>query len=407
MRLRKLIVKGVLFLLVGVALAALTVPFLGGWDALFRILGIGATGVGAALLSIPLAMLTARPVLRPGAIAALLVVAFEAIIISTAALDLGSNVEEFLFIGLSLALPLLLFVASAFLVTRAATRTMARIGFVTAAIASVLSLTASIGELVADARWFERLVVFAQLMSITGLLTLAGTWRRDGERWLQAVLVATVPLAAFVITVMWYPLEWWQRVGVGEQILEPLATLLWAAAGSLTMARLSRLADLRGMQNWLRPAFVLVSLAGSALLAYSAMPGARSAGTLGSAAIVVSVCMLLAMIVLWWLNRRGEVAESSALAVPGSLPCPRCHGTIELRPGAGACAVCGLRYKLALEAPNCRKCRHDLGHITSEHCPECGEKIRNGGGVGVSNGVGAGAGIGVSAAAAPATTTMS
>ena len=183
-------------------------------------------------------------------------------------------------------------------------------------------------------------------------------------------------MIAFMATMLWNPIgafDGWPR---GAVSIGALLLFGWTLAASIAIARLMRIAELRGTQVWLRWGFLGASIAGGALIALGRDFGTSEPSPLGAACFVIAGCMATAVIVVGWLNRRADMEEQIGSADPGTLRCPRCTGSIAIRPGSGTCAECGLRYRLSLEAPRCRRCRQNLMHLTSSVCPECGEPIR-------------------------------
>jgi len=379
---RKIIVGGIFVMIAIVGAAALLAPFLGGWDAVMRVLGIGIVGTVAGLAAIPLAMLTGRPALRPGAIGGLVAIGIEALILCTMALSLGHyRTDDALFsAAFAGALPLLLAVASLFVFGWRPMRGAAIVGLVIAGIAYLLvvipSVRIAMGGRPGPGFDVEDVIVTGALLALTGKLILAACARRADEPSWHGVIFSLAPVAAMTITVLLIVADANEWSTFRQERLGSLTALAWPVAAGISLGRLMRLARLRDLQALLPGAFVAAMIFGGALMSWGIEIDSQITVALGASSLVLAACLMVAVAVLAWLQRRVEVVERLASITPGSLPCPRCRESIEVRPGAGHCTACGLRYKLSLEAPLCRRCRQDLTHVASAVCPECGEPVR-------------------------------
>lgn len=381
MSLRTGIVGVILTLLAGVAAAAIAVALTQRWEAFFRIVVIGVIGGTAGLLAIPLAMLTARPALRLAAATMIGSLVVVALLLCLAVLEVGGFDEQFAITAGALAGPLLLLVAAALLVPSPRNRTLGVTGAVVAAVSVVCVLpflAMLFGMLSPSAHWTEPLLVAGQLLVPGCLLVFAACWRREAERpdlrpGLLAGAPAIVALVASLIMIHADYRQVWQPI---DDRIATLLPLLWSTAAGFGIWRLMRLAELRGLQQVIRWGFLLTAIAGGASLVLEEVFSRGRNTVLGAAVLVLSGCLMIAAVLIGWLNRRTDYADRFATLPPGRIDCPRCGEQIGLTPGSGACAACGLRYKLSLEAPRCRRCREDLSARVSDCCPECGESIR-------------------------------
>jgi hypothetical protein len=95
---------------------------------------------------------------------------------------------------------------------------------------------------------------------------------------------------------------------------------------------------------------------------------ARVAAGLGMLAITGGLALFM-------LRRLGtsflEQRHGKSLAVR----CPRCRGHIEVGQGPTSCPLCGLKFRIAFEPPNCRTCDYDLSPNYPQRCPECGTAV--------------------------------
>lgn len=381
MNARKVIVGGIFVLIAFVGASALVAPFVGGWDTVFRVIAIGVVGTVAGLGAIPLAMLAGRPALRPGAIGGLVVLGIEALLLCVSALSTHYRTSESMAtLALAGALPLLLAVASLFVLGWRPMRGAAIVGLVIAAISYGLIVVAIAGAMIGGwpgrGEGAEELLLSGLLLALAGKLILAACTRRADEPAWPGAICSLAPIATLILSealMLGYAGQWRPAT---PDTLEALVAVAWPVASGLSLWRLMRLARLRDLQALLPGGFLAATIAGGALMSWGLDIDNELTVALGASSLVLAGCIMVAVAVLAWLQRRVEIVERMASIAPGTLPCPRCRESIEIRPGGGQCAACGLHYKLSLEAPLCRRCRHDLAHVTSAVCPECGEPVR-------------------------------
>lgn len=379
---RRVIVGGIFVLIAVIGAAALLAPFLGGWGAVISIMMIGVVGTVAGFAAIPLAMLAGRPALRPGAIGGMIVLGIEALLLCALSMTTHNFWLELSLTSAVLAgaIPMLLAVASLFVLAWRPMRAAAIVCLGIAGISYLLVIIACValvvGSMPGPRFGFEEVLAVGVYVALAGMLGLAASTRRADEPATPGVICVLAPVTALVITlalIVAYANQW----SASEQKrLEGLAALAWPVAAGISIWRVMRLARLRDLPALLPIAFVATTIVGGALLSWGLEIDNQITVALGASSLVLAACLGVAVAMLAWLQRRVDTVERMASVAPGSLPCPRCRGSIEVRPGAGQCPACGLRYKLSLEAPLCRRCRHDLAHVLSAVCPECGEPVR-------------------------------
>lgn len=98
---------------------------------------------------------------------------------------------------------------------------------------------------------------------------------------------------------------------------------------------------------------------------------ARAAGSLG----VVNATGAVALLILMRLRRVDRVQRLESTAVEVDLTCPRCLAPQRMSTGDGRCNACGLRFRIEVEEPRCRKCDYLLWKLPERRCPECGTEF--------------------------------
>lgn len=372
------IVLGLLgFIAIGAVLGALS----GSWDTIGRVIGTGVIGAGIGLLSIPLLGMAERPRLRVGALAALAYLGLQTVLLILGIwfMDRGGVVagEQLLLAAGIGAVTLFPTVAALYAAPFLGSWRLPIVVILLSAIAALCTLPFLVqGPYSSSSNW-EELSVFGVTLGLCDLFFLGALAQRPQERRIVGILLSLLPVAAMATTsVMIFDL--WQlswSSGRPWNGFASLMVLLWSSSVSLIVWHTLRLFDLRGWQWHLRTAFLGAAGSGSLLIAAATWIESEGAGALGSSCLVVAACILVAIAVFVRMNRRTELSTMLIEVAPGSIVCPRCLHPIELRPGAGACAACGLGFRLEMEAPRCRKCRHDVTHARSAVCSECGEPI--------------------------------
>jgi hypothetical protein len=94
----------------------------------------------------------------------------------------------------------------------------------------------------------------------------------------------------------------------------------------------------------------------------------RVLGALGVLDATASLSLLIAA----KLRQVGRVAELETTPALVELRCPRCLAPQTLAVGASQCTACGLKIRLDIEEPRCRKCNYVLWQLPERRCPECG-----------------------------------
>ena len=96
-----------------------------------------------------------------------------------------------------------------------------------------------------------------------------------------------------------------------------------------------------------------------------------------TASLNVTVCGVLAIIVLLVFNKRFVVTEAKSLAdiKTVTVHCPRCAVKQNAPLGESNCSGCNLIFLLRVAEPHCPKCNYVVLDIRGGRCPECGEPI--------------------------------
>ncbi|MBM4113988.1 MAG: hypothetical protein FJ253_11575 [Phycisphaerae bacterium] len=382
MRTRAWTLRIVLGLLAFIAIGAVLGALSESWETIGRVIGTGVLAGAIGLLSIPLMGLAERPNLKLGATAALVYLGVEtvALVLGIWLVDRGgSDVGERLLLGaLFGSITLLPTVAALFAAPFLPSWRLPIAVICISAIALMLCAPMIvIGSTWGPGAAAEEPPILGVSLAIVGLMLLGALARSRDESALPGLLLSVPPIGAVAATayMLFGPVRGWLGSPIAGVPLEAIMSVLWSGSMVLVIWHASRLLDLRGAQRHLRIAFLAAGLLGTLLVASSVTVESVGAAALGAACFVVDACILVAIAVFVRVNRRAEVGSLLLNAVPGAIECPRCRHTIELRPGHGACSACGLSYRLDLETPRCRRCKHDVTHTESPVCSECGEPI--------------------------------
>lgn len=208
------------------------------------------------------------------------------------------------------------------------------------------------------------------LYSLLIVAALIGFGDRKHWRWLGIVCAA----AAIVIVEydMWYN-------PATTQLGRNVFTLTTAVACVVAHANLVLRAAVRDNQRWLTWGTIGAGIATGSLLCVAVFIADHdldeSTARLAGAAGVLAACGSLALVVLARFNRGINAEPGSAAFTDINLTCPRCQRKQTLPLGGGRCGACDLRITIEVEEPRCGKCGYLLYQLTSNACPECGERI--------------------------------
>jgi hypothetical protein len=199
--------------------------------------------------------------------------------------------------------------------------------------------------------------------------------RNDGAWWRWIGVVAGACGLAMGIFGVWLELD-------GEPTwVQNCFIVATAVGGANVLLRV----PLPASQRWLAYATLaaLVATAACALFVSLTTDGFTYASVGGlaerlmSAGSIVTVCGILAILLLVAFNKRRLVTESATLAAIRSidLNCPRCGRKQAAALGESRCDGCGLIFLIRVAEPHCAKCNYALLDLRSKRCPECGEPI--------------------------------
>jgi hypothetical protein len=95
-------------------------------------------------------------------------------------------------------------------------------------------------------------------------------------------------------------------------------------------------------------------------------------GRATAATSIAAACGTLAILVLARLNRKSVTPAVPAGVKALAIVCPWCTQKQTAPLGASVCAVCGLKFQIAVEEPRCANCDYLLFMLKTDRCPECG-----------------------------------
>ena len=389
---RKLLLIVMLAALAASALMGIMAILVTSDQMLARLLGTSiATAVAAGLL-LPASLLTDRPKLRAGGLAAMGVILLSWVfVLALIWLDgLGLSSDLYWRIGASWGFLLLTGIPAAGVLLLQSVR-WARVAvwlFVAMAVYAYLVclagawVPASGGFLWSSNHLSENL--WGTAMIPYGIGTVCALLMVNfgcGDRRYFRFAGLLFGLAAMVIGVIgvWTKSEneFWGRV---MGILVTLCILL-AHINLLLMARL------KPGQSWLM--WTTMGCSASAALCMilflitqpiNAIDDAML-GRFTIAGSIATACGSLALIVVSALNRRVDrVAPVSMELKELALVCPRCGVHQSVPMGESACKACHLQFVIRVIEPLCPVCGYNLYCLTSDRCPECGTPVRPGAG---------------------------
>lgn len=227
------------------------------------------------------------------------------------------------------------------------------------------------------------LVIVANLIGLTSL--------RPSWRWIGLLATASgYGLIVWSIFTLWDRSDTWNYPRM----------LFWLSALGVFCGHLnvSLRAPLSPRWTWLRWGTVaMIAAAGilvsyrvtlpSTSLLYRHAKGDRSnedllrariewLNSLISATAIAGGCGSAAMFLLKRMNRKTKHPMAGPADVASvTVECPTCHTSQPLPLGGSACVACGLRFSIRIDEPRCERCNYLLYRITSDCCPECGNRI--------------------------------
>lgn len=378
MSLQRRLAQAMLALLGLAALAGVGTIFLPGGDFVARVaatLAVAAIAIGAAM---PVSRRLDRQETRSSGVFGL-----GAVIVGFC-LALLAIWSEFLRWpdGLRLALTTLAYVACAVpaavffaLLRREAGRTAGGFGLVVTATTFVLWLAAIWGGRYGLDE--DKLAQTAAIVGGAGVLVPACLVGRRGDRcWWRWFGVA----AGAVMLTLGLGGIWVSSNSDATWFAQSLIVLVTIAAVNLLVR-----APFRGAHRWLvlATAAALVATGASATAANLTTRGFQysSADTISQrlfgAGAIVTVCGLLALVVIHAFSRRVLITRSARIEdiERVDLACPRCARRQQAPIGESRCPGCGLIFLLRVAEPRCAKCDYPLLDLRSAACPECGEAI--------------------------------
>jgi uncharacterized membrane protein (DUF373 family) len=218
--------------------------------------------------------------------------------------------------------------------------------------------------------WLYGLMLYALGFPITGCLIAAGK-----DRWHWRWIGVGCEIVAYAISV--------RQVAIDKPRSQPLVALISIGA-IIAYANIMRRVLVRKDQKWLPRIAILIMSAAVVVLNVAVwqhehyridsfvLPADRAAAAVG----IVAACATLAVAVLVSINRRAApIAKPDPqliAAMEVQIACPVCHHKQTYGKEGGACAVCGLRVRIAVEEPRCPVCQYSLLMFKGDHCPECG-----------------------------------
>jgi hypothetical protein len=378
-RLRRLILRGLLWSLALAAVAGVLAVLLPTRQVMVRVMYTGLVTGAAAGLMIALSFLLNRPRARASGLLGLSVVVMEyALVLALIWLEplLASRAEErlgltMLFLGLVgvFTLGYLLFVRAP------GSALAAMIGLVSAGAALFLFLLAIWlpGYPFDHEEWYVSAWATGAYGLIAFLCLLASDFSlKSVWRWIGAACAA----GGAVVVVY---LAWHDRGSNVPDALRDALCLLTTAGILAGFVNLLLQAQLKPAQRWVRlgtiGAGAITAVVIDVFIIGERWVDEDFMGRIIAAGGIVTGCGSLALVVLVALNRRGAIEPSTEALLEMTVICPICDLRQHVPVGASQCRRCGLRMEIRLEEPRCPQCDYLLYKLASDRCPECGAAV--------------------------------
>lgn len=373
--LRRTILKFMLASLGLAAVAGVLAVLLPTSDVMIKIMLTGLDTAVAAVLMIGLTFLLSRPLTRLAALYGMgAVLAQFALWLVLIWFEWWSALpdEEIAVSALVVFLTMLPMLVYLILLKRPGTAVAGTAGAIATLGALILFLVAAWyrrGVWGNDVWWESAWTVGGYGVIVAACLVGAGVGARHAWRW-GGGFVAVIA-AGLLVYMCWNQ----PHSDTEEQWLCALTSIA-SLAGFVNLLLIPKL---KGGQRWVRIATIAAAVVTTLLInifIIGEMFEVDLFGRMISASSIVTACGSLAVVVLMALNRRGAIEPATAALLEMSIACPICNTKQKVPVGPSSCRRCGLRMDIRLEEPRCAQCDYLLYRLESDHCPECGARVR-------------------------------
>lgn len=385
MRVRTWLVRLVFLMLAFIAGGGILAAFSRGWEVPLRVMGTGLVGCIGAGICMTIAVQADRPMRARAGLTAILGVALLMVLVLTAIWlggGPGTLQEGALFAALFVGVAVPAATLGAGMTSSRANAAVGVVLLVLAAGSLLAGLPAVLQVLQGD--WTSgdasRFAGTSPFLSLTALCAGTSLLRRSEEAWVGrggvGVLGALLALAALGLTLnaIWWSSRAWGGGRAGQTDVATIV-LLWSGALSVAAWRAARFAPLRGHQSLLRHSMAGLIMAAGATGAAAVLTENEQTGALSLALGVAAACAAIGLLLMARINGRAEYQREGVRRVRIEFGCPRCRRTMSAGSGESACGACGLRIRIDMEPPRCRRCGQMVSEVPEPQCPECGEPL--------------------------------